>query len=89
MNASSKCPHTDTHYNLNLASFGDTNIRYLEITGQCKICKLPLRFRGLPMGMGPAAASMAPDGSEARLPVMFGDEEYDGKAISFDIRQVK
>lgn len=78
-----QCPHTDVHYALNLAAFGDTNIRYLEVTGGCKICGAPMVFRGLPLGLSPMRPTMAAFGSEVRLPLTFGEEEYDGKAIGF------
>lgn len=86
--ASDQCPHSDLHYTLNLALFGNTNIRYLEITGVCKICDAPMRFRGMPFGLSPMHPTMAIDGSDVSLPVMFGDEEYDGKAMGFVGRQV-
>jgi len=82
-----QCPHNDVHYQLNLASFGDTNIRYLEITAACKICSRPMRFQGVPIGVSPAIPTMAADGSEVRLPVMFGEEVYDGRAIGFTARR--
>lgn len=87
MSASTKCPHNDIHYQLNLQSFGDTNVRYLEIKGACKICDAPITFRGMQFGVNPNAPTMAIDGSEASLPLMFGDEEYDGKAMGFVGRQ--
>lgn len=83
MSASTQCPHSDPHFNLELAAFGDTNIRYLEITGHCNVCGAALRFLGLPLGLTPSRPTGALDGSEARLPVMFGEEEYDGKAVGF------
>lgn len=85
---SSQCPHTDHHYEINMACFGNTNIRYLEIKGRCTICDAPIRFRGLPMGLSPMHPTMALDGSDVALPIMHGDEEYDGKAMGFVGRQV-
>lgn len=87
MSASTQCPHNDVHYNLNLQSFGNTNIRYLEIHGHCKICNEPICFRGMPLGVNPGAPTMSVDGGEVRLPLMFGQEEYDGKAMGFVGRQ--
>lgn len=83
MSASAQCPHSDVHCHFNLATFEDTNIRYLEVTGRCNVCQAPMRFRGAPLGVTPAHPTMALDGSEVRLPMMFGDEEYDGKAAGF------
>lgn len=83
MSGSTQCPHSDVHPHLNEARFGNTNIRYLEVSGRCKICDQPIRFRGAPLGMTPTHPTMALDGSEIVLPFLFGDEEFDGKAISF------
>ncbi|MBX3482523.1 hypothetical protein [Phenylobacterium sp.] len=83
MSGSAQCPHTDVHFDLNVARFGDTNVGYLEIVGRCKICDAPMRFRGAPLGVTPAHPTMALDGSEIRLPFLFGDEEYDGKCVGF------
>lgn len=83
---SGQCPHSDVHYHLNLASFGNTNLRYVELTGHCKICQAPMRFRG-PVGMGPQGPGVAADGLEVRLPMMFGTEEFDGNATGYRIRQ--
>jgi hypothetical protein len=83
MASEAQCPHSQVHYHLNLASFGDTNIRYVEITGKCTICDQPMRFQGMPFGLSPEQPTMSIDGIEAKLPVMFGEEEYDGKSIGF------
>ena len=80
-----QCPHSDMHYHLNTASFGDTNLRYLEITGKCTICGKAAVFRG-PLGMGPDGPGVAADGSEARLPFLFEGEDLTGKPIGFRIR---
>ena len=37
----------------------------------------------MPFGCTPAHPTMAIDGSDANLPFMVGDEEFDGKAIGF------
>ncbi|MBS7545668.1 hypothetical protein [Ancylobacter oerskovii] len=84
MSASSRCPHNDVDFNLNLASFGDTNLRYLEMTGRCKLCGAGIRFRG-PVGMGPDCAGIALDGSEVRIPLLFGDEELEGRPIGYSV----
>lgn len=84
MSASKTCPHSDVHFDLNTASFGNTNIRYLEIKGRCKICDAEMRFRG-PMGVSPDRPTVSTFGDEASLPFMFGDEEYDGRGTSLHI----
>ena len=87
--ASSRCPHSDVHFHINNAGFGNTNIHYLEITGHCNICDKPLVFRGAPLGMTPMHPTMALDGSEIRLPFLVEGEEYDGNAMGFVGRQVE
>lgn len=85
---SGQCPHPSHHYDINMASFGDTNIRYLEIKGRCTVCEAPVRFRGLPYGMSPMHPTMRIGGSDVTLPIMHGDEEYDGDATGFVGREV-
>lgn len=85
MSGSARCPHNDVHYNLNLASFGNTNLRYVEMTGHCRICGATMRFRG-PVGMGPDFAGVAADGSEVRIPLLFEGEELEGRPVGFKMR---
>ena len=72
------------HYHLNLSHAGDTNMKYLEVTGSCSICGRKAQFRG-PVGMSPNHPTVAIDGSEAVLPFVFEDETYDGKAIGYSV----
>lgn len=81
-----QCPHSDVHYNLNLVTLTDTGLRYLEVTGHCKICEAPMRFRG-PMGMSPNQPMVGVGGEELRAPLMFGDEEPSGPSAGFGIRE--
>ena len=85
MTGSSQCPHSDVHYHLNLAAFGDTNLRYVEISGHCKLCSAQMLFRGR-MGMGPSEPGISPDGSEVRLPMLFAGEDLAGRPVGFTIR---
>lgn len=86
MPGSSQCPHSDVHYHLNLASFGDTNLRYVELTGHCKLCNAKMLFRG-PIGMGPDFPAVSVGREEIRLPLMFdGDEQLTGNPMGFSIR---
>jgi hypothetical protein len=84
VSGSTQCPHPELDFDLNVASFGDTNIRYLEVLGRCKTCEQRITFRG-PVGMSPLHPAMALDGSELRAPFMIGTEAYDGKASGFSI----
>lgn len=85
MSASTQCPHSQVHCAVGVAHIEGSALRYAEVTGKCMICGAEARFRGLPLGMAPNAATMAPDGSEARLPMTFGDEEPNGNEIGFRI----
>lgn len=85
--ASTQCPHSDLHFHLNNAGFGNTNLHYLEITARCKICDQPARFRG-PVGMSPNQAMTSLSGDEIRIPFLVGDEELTGKPMSYGVRQV-
>jgi len=81
----SPCPHEDVHYNINLVAFGDTNIRYVELQGHCKLCKAEMKFQGDRYGMNPRAPALSLLGETLYLPVMFGKEVYDQKAVGYAI----
>lgn len=85
MSGSFQCPHSDVNFALNVASFGDTNIRYLEISGRCTICDAPMVFQGFPLGISPTTPTGSCDGQEVTLPVMFGEEVYDGKCTALSV----
>ena len=85
MTASQQCPHSHVFFQVGVAHIEGSPLRYAEITGRCEICGVSARFRGLPLGLGPNTATMAPDGSEARLPLTFGDEEPTGKELGYRI----
>lgn len=72
------------HWHLNLQHFGDTNIKYLEVTGGCSLCGRRIAFRG-PLGVNPAHPTVTMDGSEASFPFLFEDEIYDGKATGYAV----
>ena len=84
MSGSTQCPQSDVAFHINMASFGDTNIRFLEVSGSCNICGAEMRFRG-PAGLSPNQPTVSIGGEEASLPFMFGDETYDGKATGFSV----
>lgn len=89
MSASSRCPHSDVHFNLNHVCLGDTNVHYVELKGECKICGKGIRFRGAPFGLTPTHPTMAVDGSEIVIPFLGDGEEPEGTLIGFTGRQVK
>lgn len=72
------------HWHLNLQHFGDTNIKYLEVTGKCRVCGKKAVFRG-PAGLNPAGPTVAIDGSEAIFPLLLEGETYDGKAMGYSV----
>jgi hypothetical protein len=82
-----QCPHLEFSFNIRVARMEDTNIKYAEVTGRCLNCDGIARFRGMNFGCTPAHPTMAIDGSDANLPFLVGDEEYDGKAMGFVGRQ--
>lgn len=86
MSASTQCPHSDVHFHLNQAVSGDTPLRTLEISGHCKICNAPMHFRSDVVGSLPTRPTASPDGTEARLPFVFGDEHATGKEVGFVVR---
>jgi hypothetical protein len=72
------------HWRLNLQHFGNTNIKYLEVRGQCSECGKEAMFRG-PMGVSPDRPTVAIDGSEACFPFLVAGEEYDGRAVGYAV----
>lgn len=86
---SSQCPHSDLHFHLNNASFGNTNIHYLEITAKCKICDADMVFRGLPGGMSPDRPTSSIDGKELILPFLGEGEELTGKPAGYSMTVLK
>lgn len=79
------CAHEDVHFHLNIQTFGNTNIKYLEVTGHCTKCSARLQFRG-PAGVSPDVPTVsAIDGHEASFPFLFDGETYDGKAIGYAV----
>lgn len=71
-------------FHLNVQHFGDTNIKYLEVSGTCRVCCLRLAFRG-PAGINPSSPTVAIDGSEAVFPFLIEGEEYDGNAVGYEL----
>lgn len=69
------------HFHFNVQYFGNTNIRYLEVTAHCKECNAKAIFRG-PPGLNPSHPTVALDGTEAVFPFLFEGEEYDGNAMA-------
>ena len=82
---SAQCPHSDLHFHLNNASFGNTNLHYLEVTAKCTICGTSMVFRG-PTGIGPDQPACSLDGKEIRLPFLGEGEELTGKPIGYSVR---
>lgn len=74
MSASTKCPHTDLHFDLNTVSFGDSNIKSVEIKAKCNVCQMPMVFFGLPLGMSLTQPTASLGGHEVRLP-MCGEQD--------------
>lgn len=86
--ASSRCPHSQVHFHLNDASFGNTNLHYLEIRARCEICGEAVKFFG-PIGMGPTQPMVSLDGEEVRIPFLFGDEQLTGKPVGYSVKVPK
>ncbi|ACB80898.1 hypothetical protein Mpop_2743 [Methylorubrum populi BJ001] len=75
MSASTKCPHSDLHFHLNIANLVDANVKAVDLTCSCKICGTPMRFLGMPHGVSMAQPTMSVDGLEARFPLVARNEE--------------
>lgn len=83
MSASQQCHHPDLHFDSNHVSMGDSNVHYLEIKARCRVCDVPMVFRGLPLGLSPHQPTMQIDGQEVRLPMLGKGEEPEGTLIGF------
>lgn len=82
------CKHDDANFHINVACFGDTNLRYLEITGRCKRCDAPMRFRCDAAGISPDRPMVNIGRDTMHLPFLFGDDAYDGRAVGFTVTRV-
>lgn len=85
LGATSQCPHSDLHFHLNNACFGNTNLHYLEIRASCSICGVDMVFRG-PVGMGPDQPACSLDGKEIRLPFLGESEDLTGSPVGYSVR---
>jgi hypothetical protein len=84
------CPHARLDVKLNIAHFGDTNIKYLEITATCEVCDRPMTFRGVPdMGQSPDKPMVNIDATEIRLPIIAEGEAVVGKPAGFTMSRDK
>lgn len=81
MNATSQCHHPDVHIHVNHHRSGDSNTQYLEITARCTVCDVAMAFQGCPFGLSPWQPTMAPDGSEIRIPMRGAGEKPEGSQI--------
>lgn len=82
------CPHARLDVKLNIAHFGDTNVKYLEITATCEVCGTPMIFRGIPdMGQGPDKPMVNIDATEARFPIIGQGEDLVGKPAGFTMKR--
>lgn len=88
MTASTQCPHSDLHFDLNHVHLADSNVHYLEVKARCNICEKQMVFRGLPLGLSPAQPTGSLGGDEVRLPFIGQDEEPTGSQIGFVGRMV-
>lgn len=78
------CPHHETTWHVRHDRFENTNINYAELTGSCVKCGAPVRFHcRAPLGTHPELVTQAMDASTVNVPFLFGDAQYDGKAVGF------
>ena len=88
MSATSKCPHSDMHFNLTITHMVDSNVKALSLDVTCRTCGAPMRFLGFPMGISLAQPTTSVDGKEARIPIVPADEEPD-KTIGLIVSRVE
>lgn len=88
MSATSQCHHPHVHINVNHHRSGDSNTQFLEITCRCTVCDVPMHFHGCEWGHSPWKPTMAPDGSEIRIPMRGAGEEPSGSQIEALIRMM-
>src|SRR3546814_16510642 len=64
------CPHRRLDVHLNQAHFGDTNVKYFELTAKCEVCGVDMTFPGVPdVGQSPDKPMVNIDATEIRFPV--------------------
>ncbi len=82
------CSHENYRFDVNCYNLADTGGRTADITGKCADCGLPIRFRGLPLGVSTGQPTMSLDGTELRAPFSVGDEPDVLEGIGFTVTQV-
>lgn len=75
---SAQCPHSDLAFELRHVMMENSNVHYVEMSAACKVCGVPMQFRGMPFGVTPEHPTMAMDGSEVTLPLLGKGEEPRG-----------
>lgn len=88
MNATTQCPHVDLDITINNASFGNTNLHYLEITASCQTCGKPMVFRSDRAGMQPNCPTRSLDGREVIIPFLGDGEELLGSPTGYSVSAV-
>lgn len=86
MSASSHCPHSDVHIQVNCAHSGDSNTKYLEISARCKICDIAMEFPCRDVGLSPDFPAVSLDFAEIRVPMRAFGEEKSGSQFGYRIR---
>lgn len=83
------CTHLDFNAFVAVTRLEDSGRFAADVNIECRDCKMPFVFRGLPLGVNLNGAAMSVDGTEARLAIGPQDEAprpWDG-AIGYAIRK--
>src|SRR3546814_4194222 len=65
------CPHRRLDVHLNQAHFGDTNVKYFELTATCEVCGVDMTLPGVPdVGQSPDKRMVTIDAPVIRFTVI-------------------
>ncbi len=69
----SECEHKEFEARVEVTRLEDVKRFAADVHIQCRECKRPFRFLGLPGGLHPEYPTVSVDATEARLPIAPGD----------------
>jgi hypothetical protein len=80
-----RCKHDHFRFQVKVVHLSDSNVKYLEIHGDCVQCGALASFQGLPLGVSPFHPTGSIDGREAMVPFLAAGEEPSGALVGSSV----
>lgn len=81
-----RCRHDHFRFQVRVVHLSDSNVKYLEIHGDCVQCGILATFRNLPVGVSPHHPTATIDGREIMVPFLPEGDEPEGALVGFSSR---